>query len=233
MALKKCKECGEQISTKADACPKCGAKSAKKTSAFTWLALILIVLVVWAANMSPSSNSASSNSSASSGSSKTPKSVAVKAPEPSWGNTRSKDAMTGKRSSYATSPTVGSSTPMEFPYTGTTAWLGVGCDKSSEWAYIGFSEAPNLNDTETEDGYNVIKTRFKWNNAVKTITFTQEWGAAFIHFQNDRDAISRIASASVAVLELNWHGQRPVHFEFPLRGSSAAISKIRSECSKY
>ncbi|WP_394854470.1 zinc-ribbon domain-containing protein [Shewanella xiamenensis] len=26
MALVKCKECGEQVSTKAKSCPKCGAK---------------------------------------------------------------------------------------------------------------------------------------------------------------------------------------------------------------
>ena len=30
MALKKCSECGEQISTKAAACPKCGAASKKR-----------------------------------------------------------------------------------------------------------------------------------------------------------------------------------------------------------
>lgn len=229
MALTKCKECGEQISTKADACPKCGAKPPKKTSGFTWFVLILIIFGVYAANMSPSPSSSGANS----GSSNKSKPAAIKAPDPTWGNTRSKDEMTGKQSSYATSPTVAPKAPMAFPYQGTTAWLGVGCDKGSEWAYIGFSKAPNLNNTETEDGYNIIKTRFKWNEAVETVTLTQKWGAEFIHFQNDRDAISRIASASAAVLELDWHGQRPVHFEFPLRGSSAALSKMRNECSKY
>lgn len=233
MALKKCKECGEQISTKAEACPKCGAKAPKKTSAFTWFVLVLIVLGVYAANTSHTpSRSQSSSSGSTSGSSK-PNPVAVKTPEPTWDNTRSKDEMTGKRSSYAASPTVSSKAPMAFPYQSTKAWLGVGCDKGNEWAYIGFSTAPNLNDTETEDGYNVIKTRFKWNDSVETVTLTQKWGAEFIHFQDDRSAISHIASASIAVLELDWHGQRTVHFEFPLRGSSAALSKMRSECAKY
>lgn len=109
----------------------------------------------------------------------------------------------------------------------------MGCDEGSEWAYIGFSTAPNLTDTRTEDGYHVIKARFKWNDSVEWVTLTQKWGAEFIHFRSDSNIISRIASASVAVLELNWYGQRPVHFEFPLRGSSAALSKMRSECSKY
>src|SRR5438128_1059418 len=46
MALVKCKECGEQISKKAAACPKCGAPAKKKTSAFTWLVTILLLLGV-------------------------------------------------------------------------------------------------------------------------------------------------------------------------------------------
>lgn len=37
MALRKCKECGQQISTKATSCPKCGAVLKKKTGCFTWL----------------------------------------------------------------------------------------------------------------------------------------------------------------------------------------------------
>jgi hypothetical protein len=44
MAMTKCKECGTEISTKAEPCPKCGAKAPKKTSAFTWLVAGLMVL---------------------------------------------------------------------------------------------------------------------------------------------------------------------------------------------
>jgi hypothetical protein len=41
MALIKCKECGETISKKADACPKCGAKNKSfKLGAFGWLIII-------------------------------------------------------------------------------------------------------------------------------------------------------------------------------------------------
>lgn len=232
MALAKCKECGEQVSTKAEACPKCGAKRPKKTSAVTWFVLVLIIFGVYAANRSPSpSSSVSSIASQNLGSVTNSQRSELKVPEPTWENTRSKDEMTGKQSSYAASPTVRSKTSMSFPYQDTQAWLGVGCDKGSEWAYIGFTNAPNLNDTETEDGYNVIRTRFKWNDAVETVALTQKWGAEFLHFESDRNAIARIASASVAVLELDWHGQRPVHFEFSLRGSSAAVEQMRRECS--
>lgn len=37
MALVKCKECGNQVSTDAKACPSCGAKPPKKTSMLTWI----------------------------------------------------------------------------------------------------------------------------------------------------------------------------------------------------
>lgn len=36
MAIVKCKECGKDVSTVAEACPHCGAKRPKRTSLFTW-----------------------------------------------------------------------------------------------------------------------------------------------------------------------------------------------------
>lgn len=47
MALTKCRECGEQISTKAAACPKCGAVPNKKTSLLTWLVVAFIGFAVF------------------------------------------------------------------------------------------------------------------------------------------------------------------------------------------
>ncbi|MGR3176442.1 MAG: hypothetical protein ACUZ8E_00100 [Candidatus Anammoxibacter sp.] len=45
MSLKKCKECGNSLSSKANACPHCGSVN-KKTSGCAMLALILIIIVV-------------------------------------------------------------------------------------------------------------------------------------------------------------------------------------------
>jgi len=42
MALKKCKECGNEVSTKAESCPKCGAVLKKKT-AWGYIAAVLIL----------------------------------------------------------------------------------------------------------------------------------------------------------------------------------------------
>lgn len=46
MAMTKCKECGADISTKAEACPKCGAKPPKRTAAFTWIVTVLMSILV-------------------------------------------------------------------------------------------------------------------------------------------------------------------------------------------
>ena len=45
MALIKCKECGEEISKKADACPKCGAPRKQKTRPLAWFVLIILVVL--------------------------------------------------------------------------------------------------------------------------------------------------------------------------------------------
>lgn len=44
MAIKKCKECGKEVSTKADLCPHCGAKQKRKSIGCGGAILILIVI---------------------------------------------------------------------------------------------------------------------------------------------------------------------------------------------
>ena len=45
MALNKCKECGNEVSTKAEACPKCGAIQKKKTSCLGCLGAVILILI--------------------------------------------------------------------------------------------------------------------------------------------------------------------------------------------
>lgn len=48
MALKKCKECGNQVSSKAKTCPSCGAPVKQEVTAVSgFLSLVVIALVVW------------------------------------------------------------------------------------------------------------------------------------------------------------------------------------------
>lgn len=49
MAMTTCKECGHKLSDQAEACPSCGAKPPKRTSAFTWfIAAVFGVPLVYA-----------------------------------------------------------------------------------------------------------------------------------------------------------------------------------------
>jgi len=234
MALVKCKECNEEVSTKAKTCPKCGAKAPKKTSLFTWLVLIIIVVFVYSASKNPTTNTSNITTSTKSNSPIKAKEVVKKTPpqKPSWSTSTSKDEMTGKFSAYAHSPRVLPSKKMSFPYSDVYSYMGVGCDSDSEWVYFGFNTAPNLTKDKTKDGYNLIETRVKWDDQVENVSLTQDWGAKFIHFRNYDAAISNISASNSALLELQWHGQQSVYFDFTLNGSSKALSDIRALCSK-
>lgn len=245
MALIRCTDCGGEISDSAPTCPRCGAptkagqKAAKKagkkkTSVFTWLVLIFVVLLVLGALQETTSTSSAPSSAASSSSDSSEKLALAKkaAPvKPSWRTTSSKDEMTGKVSAHAQSPTVYPTSKMSFPYEDVRGWMGVGCDGKNEWVYVGFSSAPNLNDTDTEDGYNAIETRIKWDDQVESVKMTQTWGDKFLNFVNDSSAMSKIAASNSVLLELKWHGQQATHFEFTLRGSSKALAEIRAKCA--
>lgn len=64
MALVKCKECGNDVSTDAATCPKCGAKRAKATSKLTWIVggffALVITIGIIQSNGSPSAPAAPS-----------------------------------------------------------------------------------------------------------------------------------------------------------------------------
>lgn len=46
MALKKCKECGKEVSTKAESCPNCGAVLKKKPTKFGCGGLLLLIIII-------------------------------------------------------------------------------------------------------------------------------------------------------------------------------------------
>ena len=149
-----------------------------------------------------------------------------------WYTSISKDQMTGTKSAYANTQMTGPMEEMGFPYSDTQAWLGMGCDGSNEWVYVGFTTSPNLNNTNTADGYELIRTRVKWDDTVKRTSLIQNWGEDYIVFNNDKEAISNIAKSNTMLLELNWHRLGNTYFKFSLEGSSAALRAIRNECSE-
>jgi len=47
MALKICKECGKDISTKAKTCPNCGAPVKKSHGFLKFLGIIILLFILW------------------------------------------------------------------------------------------------------------------------------------------------------------------------------------------
>jgi hypothetical protein len=81
MALKKCKECGNEVSTKAASCPKCGAIIKKKTGCLGYIGaafLIFIVLGVIGSLMNDGTRTDRRSSSPAGGTTTKPKAEAVR-----------------------------------------------------------------------------------------------------------------------------------------------------------
>jgi RNA polymerase subunit RPABC4/transcription elongation factor Spt4 len=232
MSLIECKECKKEISKKATKCPHCGAPAKKKTSIFTWLVLVIIVYIVYLAGKSPSPTSPVSSKEKSPSQTKTDTEQAPENNTP-WTLTSDKDEMTGESSEYMISDSVYPIRKMDFPYHNVNASLVVACDSKREWAYFAFNTSPNLANDETQDGYNLINTRIKWGEQLQDAILTQRWNSKFIQFQDSKAAINNIMKYNIARLELQWHGEKPAHFDFSLKDSSASIQKLRNKCSSY
>lgn len=234
MALTKCKECGAEVSTKASHCPKCGAKVPKRTSLVTWLVLVFIIFMAYSWVKSPAPTTVNNNNvtALSETSSTETKTTENPVPQtPTWSTSSSTDEMTGETMHFAHSPTISPTRKMSFPYSDVRAWFGVGCDSENEWVYVGFNSSPNLANDETKDGYNLIRTRIKWDDTLEKVELTQDWGAKFLSFRNDQYIIQQVMKSGEALFELQWHGEQAVYFKFSLDGSSSAISEIRSKCN--
>lgn len=146
-----------------------------------------------------------------------------------WIIDSSEDQMTGDVIWYAHSSPVNSTEKMGFPYQNTKSRLVVGNDGKSEWVYIDFNTNPNISNDEIEDGYSIINTRVKWDEKIENMTLVQKWGSKSLHFKNYSTAISKIEKSNTVLVELKWYGEGSVYFRYSLKGSAAAIQKIRDK----
>lgn len=222
MALKPCKECGTQVSTKARQCPKCGAARPKSTSLFTWLVTIFVAgpvlySVFVAASKTDSGDHAKSTANG-------------KQAEPTWYQTSELDEMTGETSYFAHSPSTTPTKPLAFPHHKMRAWLGFGCKGSQEWAYIGFNIAPIPSNKSTKNGYDSVIAEMKWDSRIEQVRLIHRWSSDFIGFDDDASAIRNLVSAKSAMLGLDFHGDGRRNFAFDLTGSSQEIKSARNNC---
>ncbi|PHS22038.1 MAG: hypothetical protein COA84_14250 [Robiginitomaculum sp.] len=149
----------------------------------------------------------------------------------SWTTFTQKSEMTGVATHYATSPAVESLTPMSFPYSNTKSWLVVSCMNGLEYAYIGFSKKPNL-QYGRRDMFGELKYNewFSWGDKFEQLVYTQSAGSKFLHFEDRQNAIDNMISSSSMTTEFWWYGQGQVTFKYSLKGSTAAIAKMRNQC---
>lgn len=150
-----------------------------------------------------------------------------------WEVTFSQDEMTGDFSAYTTSPFTKPLKQMDFPYSQVKSWIGVGCDGDSYWVYLGFNSEPHISRDETRDGFDYIRTRIKWDDEVLSTGLSKEWGARFIHFNKDDEALSKIKSSHKLKVELSWYKEGMQYFEYDLSGAKSSIEEIMAECSKH
>lgn len=157
-----------------------------------------------------------------------------------WKYHESKDEMSGETEYYASSPIVSATKKMDFPYSKTRAWIGVGCKKGEQWSYFGFTTSPNLNNTKTNSGHSSLSPRLKMGDEIVKLDLTQKWGNKFLHVSGyysdvkynlgDNSFIEKLKNNNSALLELDWHGNGSVYFKYPLQGSSKALSKLQKNC---
>jgi len=121
---------------------------------------------------------------------------------------------------------------MKFPYQSVTSWLAVGCDAKSEWAYFGFDTAPNLVKTATQDGYDVLNRRIKWDGTLAQEELIQKWGEPFLHFSNDTRRHQKILTSKSVLLELDWYGEQNAYFQYPMDGAADAVASMRAKCAQ-
>ena len=124
----------------------------------------------------------------------------------------------------AVSAAMGSLRPMGFPYHDVTARVFVNCDR----AWIRFSDAPNLNGGDIQDGYTRYRAAVRVDGErIGSWLVSQDWNQNDLAFVNDSQAISALSSGSTFAISLDWYGEGSVAFEWDLEDSS---DRIRESC---
>jgi len=146
-----------------------------------------------------------------------------------------KDEKAGKKTGVAISPLIAPTDSMGSPYSDIEAALGVGYDGKYEWVCISFVQPPNLSGTELGDQneYDIISTRIKWDDVVETTELIYLWGSNLLCFiEVSEKVISKIINSDTMILELDWHSEGRIYFQFPLEGADEAINEIHNKFSE-
>jgi hypothetical protein len=142
--------------------------------------------------------------------------------------------MTGEKICIATSSLTSPTRTLDFPYNDLTAMLFIRVQESDGSYTTGviFSGGLNLTGGEyaTDGSYYSIVTRVRWDEEIVPTMFREPQGLNLIFAYDTQSFAEHIVNAKTALLELVWHAQGTVYFNFSLVGSSNAISSALAAC---
>ena len=102
-------------------------------------------------------------------------------------------------------------------------------DEHWESVHVHFSSTPNITNDETKDGYNISRSRVKWDDRDPiTIELTQRWGSR--NLVPDNPSPRSVMRSSTLLMEFEIYGQGKVAFKYDLAGSTKAINEARRVC---
>lgn len=212
MVLKSCKECGNQVSDKAESCPQCGAKVKKEVPRWAvWLVFISITMAIFASCQSSNSPPSSASSNSDSGLASEPKS--------NWVSNSSTDEMRGTKTQTTYTSSV-NKVNFEFPYSGgSNLNLMVRNNASQKDVIITISKGQFL--CGMIDGCEV---NFKFdNNPVQSITMVEsdshDSDILFIKYPKTANSvIQKLKTSQKLIIEPKFYQEGSKQFTFELSG---------------
>lgn len=224
-----CKDCGNQVSKNAAACPNCGAKI-KRTSVLTWVAAIFIGLLVFSSVMSINSvNTPSVEPDALASASSEPAVVeeAVKGDEDiiaepptiasNWQYDESVDEMRGESSYFAINKSTNAAT-LDFPYGEGVELSIIIRDDAQHGQDILFAVNKGQLFCSYQDCY--VSVKFD-DGAVQKFTTTEaEAGSSEVLFLAEDVAsfVEKLKNSDMVMVEVNFFDHGNEQFKFNVSG---------------
>ncbi|WP_335986192.1 zinc ribbon domain-containing protein [Acinetobacter bereziniae] len=217
MALKNCKECGNQVSDKADNCPKCGAKVKKVLPKWVvWSVFIILFLIILGSCQEKNENNNSAQKQENNNLTADAKDQVV---ESNWTNSQTNDEMRGTKTNTTTNVSK-NTVNFAFPYNGgSNLFLSVRNKSGEKDVIIRISKG--LFVCGIIDGCQV---NFKFDDgSIQSITMvgTESHDTDVLFVRNTKTAnsiIQKIKTSKKLIIEPNFFQEGSKQFNFDLDG---------------
>lgn len=196
---------------------------------FGFIVTMICLMFVCNACLSGGGSSSSSSSSTPSSSSYSSSVSSTPARIEYWRSNAYITDLEKEKRAYVQSNTVTSDQSMDFPYSRTTATINVVKNSRTTWAYIEFNNQPNIVNSETEEGYSIIRANVYIDGVRETATLTQEWGSKILHFRYPTWLIGKLKSCESFRINLRWYGNTGAVWSFSGKGFSTEYDLMLSQ----